>query len=292
MTTTANLNLFLDYTTFISRMREVVSGAVIIQALHSTALEEWARSTDLDSGNHLIQGIFTSPQKSDAIRAYIARLMKVHMISLGGHLTAWTKDTVASDNATNVAISNRIAAIEFQTNEELFMLVATRLMGYDDSLIKFALAEDPIVKARGLINYLSGQFDLSVEGSLSHELYLDQALRMQELLETGGFTPEFFAGHIYQASKYFQNFEGFGVNLWDVFEALDPFVEVTDEHRVAHNVDQGLVLDHGTLVQPMELEFTKQNVERIPHVEPKLAAEAEGQTPMSLDFNDGIAVKE
>jgi hypothetical protein len=286
-----NLNLFLDYTTFITRMREVVSGATLIQALYKVSDEEWARSTDLDTGTHLIQGVFTSAQKSDAIRIYISKLINVHMISQGGHLTAWTKDTIASENATNVAISNRIAATEFRTNEELFMLIAGRLMGYDETLLRFSLSTDVVKRAQLLVNYLSGQFDLSVQGTPAHEMYFDQVRVMSELLQEGGFTPEFYTAHIYHASKHFEVFTGPVSNHWDTFELLQPIVEVNAEHRVAHNVSQGLVSDGRQLVQPLELEFRDTNIEKTPLIKPVLEAAQAGEKPMALDFNDGIDVK-
>ena len=286
---TQNLNFFLDYTTFIGRLREVVTGANVIKALYNVSEEEWRRSVDLDSGNHLIQNIFTSPQKSDAVRAYIARLINAHMISLGAHLTTWTKDTIAGENATNIAISNRIAAVEFQNNEELFTLICGRLMGYDESLIRFSLTEDTGRRARILVDYLSGQFDLSIQGSVSHEMYMDQAAVLAEMLEDASFTAEFFTGHIYHASKFFETFDGVMMNHWDLFEMLNPIVEVNDGHRVAHNVSQGLISDGHELVQPLELEMRKVDIERTPHKEPTLAADA--IPAMKLDFSDGLDIK-
>lgn len=288
---TQNLNFFLNYTTFISRMREVVTGANVIKALFDVSEIEWNRSTDLDSGNHLIQNIFTSPQKTDAVKIYIARVINAHMISVGAHLTTWTKDTIASENATNVAIASRIAATEFKSNEELFTLICTRLMGYDDSLVRFALTPESGRRAEILVDYLSGHFDLSLADSVSHEMYRDQANVLGEMLEAAAFTPEFFSAHIYHASKFFENFDGVMMNHWDLFEQLNPIVEVNEEHRVHHNVSQGMVSDGLEMVQPIELEMRKTDIERVPHKEPTLLGTLADEAVLKLDFDDGLSVK-
>lgn len=226
----ANLIPFLDYQSFILHMRDVVNGSKVIQALFRTSQEEWDRSFDANSERHLIQGVFTSPQKSEAVRIYISKIVKLHMISTGSRLTAWTKDTVASENPTNVAISNRIAAIEFKSNRELFKIVASRLLGFDDALIAFALEDDVDTRAKLMMDYLSSQFDLSVGAEKPHTMYIDQTVDLSILLKTDGFTPEFFAGHLYHAMKYFEAFEGVVANHWDVFDLLDAVVQVNQEH--------------------------------------------------------------
>lgn len=226
----ANLNEYLDYSTFILHMRDITANAKVIKSLFTTSEEEWDRSRDIGTGNHFIRGVFHSPQKTEAVKTYIAKLVKMHMISLGSRLTAWTKDTVAGENPTNIAISNRIAAIEFKNNRDLFNIVATRLIGFDDMLVSFALEEDVDVKAKLLMDYLSARFDMSVNGEKSHLMYIDQTVDLAILLKTDGFTPAFFADHLYQASKYFETFAGGVVNYWDVFDLMDVVVQVNAEH--------------------------------------------------------------
>jgi hypothetical protein len=226
----ANMNTLMDYNAFILRMRDVVNGAKIIQALHRTGQEEWDRSFDASTDRHFIKGVFTSPEKSEAVKTYIAKVVKLHMISTGSRLTAWTKDTVASENPTNIAISNRIAATEFKSSTELFLLVATRLIGYDDALVKFALETNVDVQAKLLMDYLSAQFDLSVNGEKPHLMYIDQTIDLSILLKTEGFTPKFFIDHLYQAGKYFEAFEGVTMNHWDLFDILDVVVQVNQDH--------------------------------------------------------------
>ena len=243
----ANMNALLDYNTFILRMRDVVNGAKVIQALFRTSQEEWDRSFDANTERHFIKGVFTSPEKSEAIKTYIAKVIKLHMISTGSHLTAWTKDTVAGENPTNVAISNRIAATEFKTNEELFLLVATRLIGYDDGLVKFALETNTDHQAKLMVDYLSSQFDLSLNGKKSHLVYIDQTINLSILLKTEGFTPKFFVDHLYQAGRFFETFEGVAMNHWDLFDTLDVIVEVNQGH-----IDTSVLYDELSLNKSLE----------------------------------------
>lgn len=236
----ANLIPMLDYTSFVLHMRDVVNDAKVIKALYRTAQEEWDRSFDANTEKHLIEGVFTSPQKTEAVKTYIAKVMKLHMISIGSRLTAWTKDTVSSENGTNVAISHRIAATEYKTNRELFTIVATRLIGFDDTLVAFALEDDVDAQAKNLMDYLSAQFDLSINGEKPHLSYIDQTIDLAGLLKTDGFTPEFFAQHVHQATKFYEAFTGVVMNHWDLFETLDVIVQVNEEHAQSNKLYEEL----------------------------------------------------
>lgn len=215
----------LAYISFVSRMHEVLGSMNVIKALAALSEEQWNRSFDTNTEEHLIRGVFSSPQKSDAVRIYIAKLMKVHLNSIGNRVCAWTKDTIAGENATNVAISNRIAATEFKSSYELFQLVATRLMGYDDMLIKLALAEDASTKTKLLMNYVSSLYDLSVPDKCATEIYIDQAVRIEGLLVTDALTTDYVLEHINQVGRFFKDLDEVVVNLWDLFETLSYEIE-------------------------------------------------------------------
>ena len=157
----AQQNRWMDHMAFANTLRDAVGGGVVIQALWATAQKEWNNCFDAnDPDKHLIKGVFTSVQKSDAVRVYISKLVAQYMKSLGVRLTAWTKGTIASENFTNVAITNRIAATQFETNYELFKIVVTRLIGLDDGLVDFAINDDAKGKARELVAYLGQKFDM------------------------------------------------------------------------------------------------------------------------------------
>ena len=212
-----------EYSAFMLHMRDVINNAKVIQALFKLSEEEWERSRDINTDQHLIADVFTSGKKSDAIRIYIAKLVKLHLNTHNNRLTTWTKDTISSENAANVAITSRINATELKSNMELFKLVAGRLIGYDDDLIRFALAdsEDSAGKALFLMKYMSSRFDLTVEGLAAHDTYIDQTDRLEELFASDGFNDQFFFGHSQEAIAFFAVINMTSVNHWDLFEKLD-----------------------------------------------------------------------
>lgn len=230
---TYNRFRLLDYISFIGRMHEMMGNAKIIKALHTTSVVEWERSRDTNTQDHLIQGVFSSPQKTDAVKIYISKMMKMHMNSIGSRLTAWTKDTIASENTTNVAISNRIAATEYKDNMPLFMLVATRLMGYDDAMVRFSLLDDADVagKTKELMNYISAQYDLSVVDTCATTLYIDQAVRIEGLIKTDTLDTDYALQHVDHAMEFFKTHNGGPIDLWDLFEKLSDTIEEKETAR-------------------------------------------------------------
>ena len=227
-----------EYAAFMYHMRDVINNAKVIQALFKLSEEEWDRSRNMNTDEHLIKGVFSNGKKSDAIRIYIAKLVKLHMLSTGNRLTTWTKDTIASENPTNMAITSRINATELRDNTELFMLVAGRLIGYDDELIRFALMapENSADKALYLMKYMSARFDLTVEGLEAHATYIDQTDRLEELFAENGFDDAFFFGHAQEAIPFFKANGMTSVNHWDLFEGLDPIVSTNLSHAFNHGV--------------------------------------------------------
>ena len=206
---------------FINRMQEAVGAAVVIKALHLTSKKEWDNCFDANTQDHLIKGVFTSTKKSDAIRVYIAKLIAQYMKSIGVRATAWTKVTIASENTTNVAISNRIAATEFQDNNELFKLVATRLMGFDDALVDFALAENNKEKAYWLAGYLAAQFDLVETIAEISQKYPDAVGYFEQRFDEGRMTPASFLSDFQLLNEYIDGLDMSGSMVGaDVFDFM------------------------------------------------------------------------
>lgn len=210
-----------DYNSFVLRIGEVLNTSVIIKALYDISVDQWDRSINSDTQEHLIEGVFTSSQKSDAVKIYVTKLMRTYMASRGNRLSAWTKETIGGENATNVAITNRISATEFKNNTELFMLVAGRLMGYDDALLEFAITDPVLVDRRVelLMEYVSGQYDLGDPDRMVKDLYIDAFDILKELLGTNGYTPEYVRKHA-QAVLFFVIETVAGGNHWDTFVSL------------------------------------------------------------------------
>lgn len=212
----------LETLSFVNTLREVTGGVNVIQALLETSAKEWANSKDANTDAHLIQGVAVSTKKSDAVHIYIAKIVAQHMRSVGNRQTAWTKGTIASEHHTNVAVSNRISAGDFPTHVDLFKMVAGRLLGYDDGLFDFALAETPRAKAEALVAYMATRFDLSDDRTKALFDYPNATDFAESMFEKEGFTNEYFLKTIGQVIAYFgvPTSDG-GSHLTDPFDVLD-----------------------------------------------------------------------
>lgn len=249
------MNKGLDYLSFILRLRSAMKGETLLKVLFEQSEKEWNNSVDGSTGRHLIKDVYVTRDKTDAVRIYIAKLIKLHMASESTDLTAWTKDTLASENATNLAISNRIAAVQFKSNRDLFILVVTRLMGYDDSLVKFALSSDENLRAKLLVNFLSEQFNLTSGDTQSCKLYIDQTVQLAALLKTRGLTADFFSAHVLKHADLIN----INSNFWDVFytinEAIEVSVEVEGTNELYDELSAPTVTAEGTAIEAFVVEI-------------------------------------
>ena len=219
----------LETLSFVNTLREVTGGVKIVQALLETSSKEWDNSKDANTDTHLIQGVAVSTKKSDAVHVYIAKIVAQHMRSVGNRQTAWTKGTIASEHHTNVAITNRIAAGDFHTHVDLFKMVAGRLLGYDDGLFDFALAETPRAKAEALVAYMATRFDLSDDRACALIDYSNATDFVEMMFEKEGFTNEYFLKTIGQVITYFAipTSDG-GSHLTDPFDVIDMLATESD----------------------------------------------------------------
>jgi hypothetical protein len=198
-------NAKTDQISFVLALRDAVGGGNVLGTLLSTSRQQWGRFTDIHTGDHLIKGVGVSTVKTDACYTYIAHLIKQYMVSAGVRATAWTQNTIASENFTNKAISNIIAARTFDEHTELFKIVATRLMGFDDTLVDMALTSDGFKKAEHLVVYMGSRFNMSQEREELLSRYGFEVGYLQALFDTGGFTPEFFERKVSQAISHWDN---------------------------------------------------------------------------------------
>lgn len=146
---------------FVSCLRDAIGSIVVLNSILSTSKKEWDACANIDTDEHLIRGIAVSPIKTDACNTYVSKLIKHYLSSQGTRSTAWTKNTISSENFTNKSIASIIAAHTFYDHAELFKIVATRLMGFDDALVEMALALTPATQAEKLVVYMGGRFDLA-----------------------------------------------------------------------------------------------------------------------------------
>jgi len=212
----------LEALSFVNTLRETVGGINVVHALLETSAKEWANAKDASTDNHLIKGVAVSTKKSDAVHIYIAKIVAQNMRSVGNRLTAWTKATVGSENHTNVAVSNRISAGDFNEHTDLFKMVAGRLLGYDDGIIAFAMAETPRAKAEALVSYLATRFDLTENRETALTEYLGAIDLFEAMFEKNGFTNEYYLKTIGRVIAYYHSPVSEGTVLLDnPFDLLD-----------------------------------------------------------------------
>lgn len=196
------LNSVLDNVSFVTLLRDTVGGALVIKALYDTSIKEWENAFDANTQEHLVKGVFTSTKKSDFIRVYIAKLVAQYMKSVGVRVTAWTKNTISGDNTTNVAIANRIAATEYEGNDPLFTLVVTRLMGFDDKLVEYAIESNYTRKAVLLVEYLAAKLELT-DGEIDVGLLYPNVIDVVETkLKENSFTAEYFTSFLMSVTDF------------------------------------------------------------------------------------------
>lgn len=140
----------------VTTFNQIVGNINILKSLYDLGQKEWEKTRNVGTGVHLIEGIATASHKSDAIGVYVSKLVKVFLNAHGATLSAWSKDTIASENTLTLATISRMGSIVIEDHDTLFSMVATRLMGYDKALVELAMTHDQNTKAYAthLIGYL------------------------------------------------------------------------------------------------------------------------------------------
>jgi hypothetical protein len=234
----------LEQLSFVNVLRDTLGSAKVIAALRDTSNKEWDNCKDANTGDHLIKGIFQSTQKGDAVRIYIAKVMAQYMRSVGARANAWTKNTIAAENFTNTSISNRISAAEFQEADELFKIVATRLIGFDDGVIDFVVAKTPKAKAEALVVYLASRFDLAESPEKAAEHYAGIIDLFSVKFEGDGFDELYFLKTVGQVISYYSYSVGEELKLTNPFDVLEMLESEADYGNIG---EMGTVLAGGPI---------------------------------------------
>lgn len=210
-----------DQLAFISDLRTAVGSIVVLNALLSTSKKAWDDCSNFETNDHLILGIAVSPIKTDACNMYVSKLIKHYLTTQGARATAWTKNTIASENFTNKSIASIIAAHTFYDHTEMFKIVATRLMGFDDSLVKLAMAMGNAEQAKELVVYMASRFDMLESEEEIVKRYGFQIGFVHGMLDTGGLTEEWFMFKSQEAVLHYttQPAEG-DMHVYDHFDLL------------------------------------------------------------------------
>lgn len=147
----------------ITRFNEIIGNINILKSLYDLGEKEWEHTRNQQSGVHLIEGIATASHKSDAIGVYVSKLVKVFLNAHGATLSAWSKETIASENTLTVSTINRMGSIVINDHATLFSMVATRLLGYDKALVELAMTKE--TQSRAYVAHLIG-FLATMNGEL------------------------------------------------------------------------------------------------------------------------------
>lgn len=211
------LQVKLNYLAHVLRMREVLGSVNVLQALHEVSLKEWERSKDVANGTHLIAKVHHASTKTEAIRAYVGKLVKLYLNSIGSVTNAWTKETLISENAITQAVVNKICSSEISSNDELFGLVVERVLGVDRQLVALGLTDktDYSKQAMLLVQYLG-----YLQGELDDPktIYRDLIEEVAQQLAAGTLNDDFFEALVHDATKFFAQYEDNGADLMDLLD--------------------------------------------------------------------------
>lgn len=149
----------LDFYGAVLDLRAAVGGLNILRSLRKLSNEEWTRCRNDASDVHLIKGVIFDSTKTDAIRAYIAKIVKLYMNSIGTVVGTWTKHGLEQEHVLTKAVSDKITTSEINTADQLFEMVVTKLLGIDVYLVRAGMAESSEDVAKELVNYLGYRAD-------------------------------------------------------------------------------------------------------------------------------------
>lgn len=141
--------------------RNLVGNRNLIVSLYELSKAEWDRSFNEGTQEHFIKGVANANTKTDAVRNYVGKVVRLYLNTIGNTNNAWTKNSISNDHVFATLITNKLTTNVYQDNESLFIDLATRLLGYDPEVVKFAINhEDGGQSAFYLIKYLVCYLDL------------------------------------------------------------------------------------------------------------------------------------
>jgi hypothetical protein len=206
-TTAERQALKLETLQFVLHLRDVIGTRLVMKSLLEVSKKTWDDSFDANTDIHLIQGVAVSTNKSDAIKTYIAKIVKVYLNAVGVRTNAWTNESLCADNFTNVTISNKISAQVFTRHEELFEMVSTRLLGFDLGLVTFCTANAPAKRTEALVVYMAQRYNLGDKPEKILADYPDAIHFLKEVIDE----PDYL--------QYFNKTVGQIIEYYDVGEA-------------------------------------------------------------------------
>lgn len=134
----------LNFISAVLRLRAAFHAVNTVAALYSVSKDEWLKCVNPDDETHYIKDYQIDGRKSDAIINYTTAVAAVYMGAVGALPGTLSKETLASDNAITVAIMRRLAGLVINSNQEMFVHVATRLLGIDADLVRAGMTTDEV----------------------------------------------------------------------------------------------------------------------------------------------------
>lgn len=192
MQTIAERQMFkLETLQFVLHVRDVIGTRLVMRSLLEVSKKTWDESFDGNTDIHLIEGVSVGAGKTDAIKTYIAKLVKVFLNVTSVRVNAWTNESICNDNFTNIVLANKVAGQVFMRHEDLFQLVVTRLLGFDPALVAFTVANAPIKRKNALVVYLAQRYSLGTEEDKILEDYQDAINVLGEVIEAPDYAAYF-----------------------------------------------------------------------------------------------------
>ena len=205
----------LNFISGVMRLRSAFHAVNTVVALHDISKAEWLRCVNPDDETHYIADFQVDGRKADAIINYTTRLAAVYMNATGALPGTLSKETLAADNAITVAIMRRLAGIQIKSNEEMFMHVATRLLGIDSALVKAGMTTDEVrysLLGAYLVAALGEEYTEDATAALGNYI--------AKFGVTGNLTDKFFTRLLAEGDKYYAEYPDSISDAIDVIGAL------------------------------------------------------------------------
>lgn len=205
----------LNFISGVMRLRTAFHAVNTVVALHEVSKTEWLRCVNPDDETHYIADYQVDGRKADAIIAYTTAIAAVYMKASGALPGTLSKDTLAADNAITVAIMRRLAGMQIKSNEEMFMHVATRLLGIDSALVKAGMTTDEVrysLLVTYLVDALGEEFTEDATAALS--------VYIVKMGVTDQLNDDFFTSLLAAGDKYYAEYPDSISDAIDVIDVL------------------------------------------------------------------------
>lgn len=140
-------------------LHEAFGQVKVLRGIFDSLDIEFNKMSNPITKTHAICCTGTNSVKTDSVKAYVAMAIKVNFNAHGNYLSAMTKESIARMSQETVdTIINRIACGSFSSHKEVFIVLASSLLGYDPFLIEAALTDDEETASKFIFTYVAGRF--------------------------------------------------------------------------------------------------------------------------------------